>query len=83
MKTNAILVLCQAGLANVVMETMKKKFIENFVKLLTNGLKSTLKTAGLFHYQQPVKNILESSSCALAVGCIKLWRSVPCKQETA
>jgi hypothetical protein len=82
-KTNAILVLGQAGLVNVVMETMKKKFIENFVKLFMNGLRSTPKTAGLFHHQQQVRNVLESSSYDLAVSYIKLWRSVPCKQETA
>lgn len=67
MNTNAILALCQAGLANVVMETMKKKFIETFAKLLMNGLKSTPKTAGLFYRKQPVKNILESSNYAFPI----------------
>jgi hypothetical protein len=46
------------------------------VWLLTNGLKSTPKTA-VFQRQQQLKNILESSSYALAVNYIKLWRSVP------
>jgi hypothetical protein len=76
-KTNAILVLYQAGSANVVMKTMKKKFIENFVKLLMNGLRSTPKTAGRFHRRQRVRDILESSSYALEVIYIKPWQSVP------
>ena len=63
-----MLALCLAGLANVAMETMKKKFIVNFAKLLTNGLKFTRKATCLFLQQQPAKNILESFSYALAVS---------------
>jgi hypothetical protein len=82
-ETNTMLTLCLPGLANVAMEAMKKKFIVNFAKLLTNGLKFTRKTACLFLQQQPVKNILESSNYTLAMSFIKLWRSVPCKEVTA
>ena len=52
-----------AGLANAAMETMKKRFTENFAGLLMNGLKFTKKTACRFHLQQPEKNIPESFIC--------------------
>ena len=83
MKTYVMLAQCLAGLVNVATETMKKKYIENYAKLLTNGLKSTKKMACRFQHQQPEKNIPENFICGLVVLYIKRYRFVLCKQETA